>query len=483
VVGVATAEPSTAAGDDRGSYGSARTLSLLAVAIGLATTALVIAGVVDVGYSNLSAHLVLDTFDTCVALLVAYLLYGRFLRSARMQDQLLLQGWLLLAVASSSTSVARVAGLAGNSGRLDVWLPLAIRVVAAMSIAAAAILGTRPKLTRATLTRALAPTLGILAALVIAFSVMVSYLPAALDPNLSPDPFYQAALESHPALIIAQMVAALCFLLAAALFTGQADRRGDEFVRWLGPACVFAAFARVNYLLFPSLYSEWLYTGDLMRTSCYVLLLVGATREIGAYWPAQAKAAVMEDRNRLARELHDGVVQELGYIRSESRSLMAVDQPRTERILDACDRALDEARQAVEVMGSTNLEEPLGFTLHRAARQVSERHGVELELALDTSVTAHQQQRHALLRIVREAVANAARHGRAQRVRMELQRTPQGTRRLAICDDGRGFDVTQALEQRTGFGLTSMRERAEGLPGRLELDSSADNGTMIAVTW
>lgn len=483
MTGAVTVGRTTSAGEDRRSYGSGRTLSLLAVAVGAVITALVIAGVVDVGYSNLSAHLVLDTFDTCVALLVSYLLYGRFLRSARLQDQLLLQGWLLLAVASSSTSVARVAGLAGNSGRLDVWLPLAIRVAAAFSIAAAAIVGTRPKLARATLAQALVPVLGILALLVIAFSALVSYLPAALDPNLSPDPFYQAALESHPALLTAQVVSALCFLLAAALFTGQAERRDDQLVHWLGPACVFAAFARINYLLFPSLYSEWLYTGDLMRTACYVLLLIGATREIGAYWPAQARAAVMEDRNRLARELHDGVVQELGYIRSESRSLLPADQPRRERILDACDRALDEARQAVEVMGSANLEEPLGFTLHRAARQVSERHGVELELALDTSVTANQPQRHALLRIVREAVANAARHGHAQRVRMELQRTPQATRRLAICDNGSGFDVAQALSQRSGFGLTSMRERAEGLPGTFEMDSSADSGTIIAVTW
>ena len=483
MTGVATAGPRTTADDDRTSYRAARRHALLAVAAGALITALVIAGVVDVGYSNLSAHLVLDTFDTCVALLVTYLLYGRFLRSSRLQDQLLLQGCLLLAVASSSTSVTRVVGLAGDSGRLDVWLPLAVRVVAAISIAAAALVGTTPKLARATLARALIPALGILAVLVITFSALASDLPAALDPKLSPDPFYQAALQSHPAMLAAQIVAASCFLLAAALFTGQADRLEDQLVHWLGPACVFAAFARINYLLCPSLYSEWLYTGDVMRTACYVLLLVGATREIGAYWPAQARAAVMEDRNRLARELHDGVVQELGYIRSESRSLLSLDESRTERILSACDRALDEARQAVEVMGSTNLDEPLGFALHRAARQVSERYGVELDLALDTSVTANQPQRHALLRIVREAVANAARHGRAQRVRMELHRTPQATRRLAICDDGQGFDVTRAMEQRTGFGLTSMRERAEALPGAFELDSSSDRGTIIAVTW
>ena len=54
----------------------------------------------------------------------------------------------------------------------------------------------------------------------------------------------------------------------------------DELLRWLGPACALLGFARVNYLLFPSLYSGWLYTGDLLRTAGYACLLVGAAREI-----------------------------------------------------------------------------------------------------------------------------------------------------------------------------------------------------------
>jgi signal transduction histidine kinase len=199
-----------------------------------------------------------------------------------------------------------------------------------------------------------------------------SSLPKALDPIQTP-----TLLRAHPALVAAQLFMLACFGLAAYLFTTQARRSDDRLVQVLGAACVLAAFARINYALFPSLYSEWLYTGDILRTSFYLVLLVGAGREISAYWAAQAGAAVMDDRRRLARELHDGVLQEIGYIRSETGALRALDAPRTERILGACDRALDEARQAVEAMSrSGEQEEPLGFTIHRAARQVADRFGL-----------------------------------------------------------------------------------------------------------
>jgi signal transduction histidine kinase len=313
----------------------------------------------------------------------------------------------------------------------------------------------------------------------VGLAAVSSRLPQALDTDESP-----TFLSGHPTLVAAQLFTVVCFFTAAYFFTAQAQNSTDQLMRLLGPACFLAGFARINYALFPSLYSQWLYTGDILRTSFYLLLLVGAAREIRAYWGAQTRAAVVEDRRRLARELHDGLVQELGYIRSESGAMRTLDASRTERILGACDRALDEARQAVEAMGrSADEEEPLGYTVHRAARQVADRFNVVLELELDDSVTADQAQRHALLRIVREAVGNAARHGHAQRLKVELQRMQDGGRRLVVCDDGDGFDLQQPAIQRKGFGLISMRERAEGLPGTFTIDSAPGSGTTIMVTW
>jgi signal transduction histidine kinase len=252
-------------------------------------------------------------------------------------------------------------------------------------------------------------------------------------------------------------------------------------LRWLGPALALAGFARVNYLLFPSLYTDWLYTGDLLRTASYVVLAVGAAREISRYWAAQAHVAVLDDRRRLARELHDGLVQELVYIRSEAHGLSGEHEGLPQRIIGACDTALDEARSAIEALGRQS-DEPLGFVLHRAARQVAERYDEpRIVVDLDDSLHVDQRQLHALVRITREAVSNALRHGGARSLFIQLSHE-DGTRRLVVQDDGCGFDASR-LSDSTGYGMTSMRERAEALPGTFRLDTAPERGTIVEVTW
>lgn len=451
----------------------------LAVTFAAVLTGLTLADVVGFEYRNAAAHLVLDTVDACVALLVSYLLYGRLLRSRRLQDLLLLQGMMLLALASASTSVVLLSAINDRGERLEVWFALALRVSAAALFATAAVVERRRLLAQISLVRLLGPLAVLVVICLVGLGAVSSTLPRALDVDEAP-----ALLSGHATLVAAQIFTAACFFVAAYLFTKQARGSTDHLVRLLGPGCVLAGFARINYALFPSLYSQWLYTGDVLRTAFYLVLLVGAAREIRAFWGGQAQIAVIEDRRRLARELHDGVVQELGYIRSESGALRTLDPPRTERILGACDRALDEALQAVEAMGrSGEEEEPLANTVHRAARQVANRFGVDLELELSDAVTVDQGQRHALLRIVREAVGNAARHGEATRVKIELHLLSSAQRRLVVCDDGKGFDVLAGTTQRRGFGLTSMRERSEGLPGTFEVESSPGAGTTVMVTW
>jgi signal transduction histidine kinase len=422
----------------------------------------------------------LGTADACIALLVAYLVHARFARRHNWQDRFLAQGLVLLAVASFGLAPLMEALPGVRAGTLDIWLPLALRVSGAVCILAAALVAGRP--VRHPFAQRHAWLLP-LAIVVLASSVLWSArsnLPVAFDSASIPSSAAHPLLTAHPALLVAQAFSALCFLVASIAFAVQSARRDDELLRWLGPAFALAGFARLNYLLFPSLYTDWLYTGDLLRTGCYLLLLVGAGRELQQYWTAQARAAVLEDRRRLARELHDGVIQELGYIRSESYALPA-DLPAGDRIIAACDRGLDEARAAVQALGRP-ADEPLGFVLHRAARELAERYQVDLEVEVDDSISVQPDQQHALMRITREAVSNAVRHGRAERVHVTLSRTGD-RRRLVIQDNGQGFDVGRAVADSTGYGLVSMRDRARNLPGTFDVDGHSGGGSLVTVTW
>ena len=458
---------------------SPATLTALAWALGLVTTAIILGTPYLVfGYRRPDLHLVLDSVDACIAFLSAFLLYGRFLRSRRLQDLLLAEGLFLLGVAGLGLSlvVAHLTSLRPLT--VEVWLPLGLRVIGALLIMAAALVANRPTPRTWAVWARLAPWVVIAVAGALAW-LFRDALPPALDRN-PPRSALHPVVEGHPLLVGAQALSAGCFLVASLWFTRQAARHHDELVRWLGPAFALGAFARINYVLFPSLYSGWLYTGDILRTGCYAVLLIGAAREIGQYWSSLSRVAVLEDRRRLARELHDGVIQELGYIRGESFRLRSDAEVR-ERIQDACDRALDEARTALDALGP-GPHEPLGRVLHRAAREVATRYGdSRVDVDLDDTIEVDVQQVHALVRLTREAVSNAVRHGAAASIRIDLDRY-DGARRLVIADNGSGFDQP-TTPSGTGYGLTSMRERAEGLPGRLSVASTPGVGTTVEVTW
>lgn len=446
-------------------------------AVGALVTA-VIAFVPDVtfGFHSETGHLVLDSVDACVALLAAYLVYGRYLRYRRLQDLLLSQGLVMLALAGLVVTYVTEALTGSGPARIDVWLPLSVRIGGALVIVAAALAGERPAVDRPA---ARWLPLGSTVVAIVLLWLLRGTLPEALPQHAHPPSAQHPYFTGHWALLAAQAISAVCFLIGSIAFTRQAAQNNDQLLRWLGPGCALAGFARVNYLLYPSLYTDWLYAGDLLRTGCYLLLLIGASREIHQYWTAQATALLADERRRLAGELHDGVIQELTVIQNESFTLP--DDDRTRQVLiGAAERALDEARSAVHTL-THPAHEPLQGLVRRAAEDAAYRHGVALEFTGDDSATARPDQHHALVRIVREAVSNAARHGRATSVSVELQRVSDRAR-LAVQDDGLGFDVA-AAERGPGYGLTSMRERALNLPGSLDIASTPGQGSMVTVTW
>ncbi|HXG77025.1 MAG TPA: ATP-binding protein, partial [Gaiellaceae bacterium] len=303
-------------------------------------------------------------------------------------------------------------------------------------------------------------------------------LPVGVETELAGDPG-RPHLDGHPAVLAVQLVTMALFAAAAVGFARRAARTGDELLRWLALGAVFGAFARVNYFLYPSLYSDWVYTGDVFRLLFYGSLLVGAAREIHGYWRSLAHTAVLEERRRIARDLHDGAAQELAFILRRLRALRGVEEALVAPVLAAAERGLEESRRAIAAL-SRPLDEPLDRALAAAVEHVAARAGVRLVLDLAENVRVAPDLREGLVRIACEAVNNAATHSGAGLVRVELENGD--AIRLRVEDEGAGFDpASLAPSAGRGFGLASMRERAEQLGARLTIDTRPGAGTRVEV--
>ena len=235
---------------------------------------------------------------------------------------------------------------------------------------------------------------------------------------------------------------------------------------WLAVAAVFGAFARLNYFLYPSAYTDWVYFGDFFRLAFYVAILFAAVQEIRSYWEKVSQTAVLEERRRIARDLHDGLAQELAFIGRNLRSLDG-DDPTVARVSASAARALSESRLAIAAL-TKPLDEPLEVALAQAARDTANREGTNIDLVLAPGIELDYRRRDALIRIACEAISNAARHGGASLVRVELENGRQV--HLHVSDDGCGFDPDAVtLGGADAFGLTSMRERAHAFGGAFEV--------------
>ncbi len=199
--------------------------------------------------------------------------------------------------------------------------------------------------------------------------------------------------------------------------------------------------------------------------------------------------AVSEDRTRIAFELHDGMAQVLAYVNAKSQA--AIEHLRHGRA-DAVERHLGElAAGARELYGdvrevilalNTRLtpERSFGATLAEFVASWRERYQVPVTLAIDGGVEPAPAVALQVLRIVQEALSNVRKHAAASRTTVTVGRTPDGRLRVEVADDGRGFDPTApppAASPR--FGLLMMRERAESVGGRLEVETAPGAGTRL----
>lgn len=204
----------------------------------------------------------------------------------------------------------------------------------------------------------------------------------------------------------------------------------------------------------------------------------------------EARSAVLDERNRMAREIHDhlaqgftGVLLQLEAAEARLMRMEGDPEPVLTRLGHARELAaasLQEARRSVMALSP---RKPEGADLLDSLRILSDRllagTGIQVELAQSgTPRPLGPRTEEELLRMAQEALTNALRHGKARWVRVTIQ---HGSRqvRLRIEDDGQGFDPSRGA---SGYGLRSIRETLRQLRGHIDIDSGPGLGTRITIT-
>jgi PAS domain S-box-containing protein len=199
---------------------------------------------------------------------------------------------------------------------------------------------------------------------------------------------------------------------------------------------------------------------------------------------ASREKVALEERQRLARDLHDSVSQAVYGIALGARSaqeLLAKDPTQLREPLDyilrLSEAALAEMRALIFELRPEALErEGLTVALKHHTAVLRTRHGIDVEESLAGEPTMSWDTKQALYRIAQEALHNAGRHARATRVRIVLNQDDAQIR-LEVWDNGVGFDTES--EHPGHFGLNTMRERATELGGSLEIESRPQAGTRV----
>jgi NarL family two-component system sensor histidine kinase LiaS len=201
---------------------------------------------------------------------------------------------------------------------------------------------------------------------------------------------------------------------------------------------------------------------------------------------ARDRLAVVEERNRIARDLHDSVKQQAfaaaGQI-GAAKALLDRDVGAAEDRLEEAEELIYALRQEltllIEELRPAALEEKgLGAALQEYAPRWSRRAGIEIDVRVECDAALALEAEVSFFRIAQETLANVARHSQARHVDLALS-CCNGEAKLTVVDDGIGFQPQQVT---AGFGLSSLRQRAASLPGgALTLRSAPGEGTTVEV--
>ncbi len=205
---------------------------------------------------------------------------------------------------------------------------------------------------------------------------------------------------------------------------------------------------------------------------------------------SQRKAfeAVLAERGRFAREIHDSLAQgltsvslQLECVRSQLAGAPEKAREHLETARELVRESMREARRTIWNLRPLALGEAnLASALQKYARELTCNTEISCQQQIEgTPRPLPQEHENALLRIGQESLTNAVRHANPRRIEVRL-RFGEGWVTLVVKDDGRGFDVADRAGK--GYGLTGMHERVDALGGSLTIDSHPDEGTEVSLT-
>jgi signal transduction histidine kinase len=401
-----------------------------------------------------------------------------------------------------ATIAGRDAGLGlslADPGQLPIVTSIASRGLAALLLCAAgaAVLSRRLRPPSA-LVMVLVPAALVLAMMGVAAMVqdrLPALVPAAVLEALASDPTASPGVGAAPVLLLIQSFIGLLFGAAAFLAYGAYRRSGRTSDVLLAGGLLMAAFSQVHGAIHAGTYAGLVTTADLLRLGFYGLLLLGviadstqdladlrlATAEVRKLAADRYVAAGLEERARLAREIHDGLAQDLWYAKLKQTRLAQIvgfngeAKQLSDEVANGIDAALAEARNAIAALREGAEAGPLVQMIERHVADFADRFALRAEFTAEgRSPELGPRAKAEVLRIVQEALTNVRKHADATIVRVSVH--SDGEVRLIVVDNGRGFDV-DAMP--IGFGLDSMRQRAAVIGARLMVASEPQNGTRI----
>jgi signal transduction histidine kinase len=261
-------------------------------------------------------------------------------------------------------------------------------------------------------------------------------------------------------------------------------------IRWLAMAPLALPTRNLGWLAISTAddEAEWAPWRRMLleATALQVTLALHHSRLSDRARDEERRKAVLEERNRIARDIHDTLAQGFAAILMQLQGIQRCSLPA--EVAESIEAAVDlartnmiEARRSVGTLRPQDLESgDVAAVLERTADLARRTTDVPIELVIESLPELGGNIEREIAAIAQEALMNAVRHARARRIKVHAAATRSVGFRLSVADDGRGIARDRFG---TGFGLTSMQERAERIGGSLTIVTAPRAGTEVVLAW